>query len=191
MTFGLTSATAASIYTALAAAETTNNVFDSITCFLACSDKQCVYTYTNLNSSPTPDVFEVKFRSSTAYDSSVTEVTVSTPADPLSIASSWNDFSSDGGYVFNQWWNPTTNSDYTSANVDYVLGNVATFRKLMSTTSATRYEVGDAATFWVMVYGSTTAIKADHKKTAVTWAGSEMLQASTAAAIIAITSCLF
>ena len=61
----------------------------------------------------------------------------------------------------------------------------------MSTTSATRYEVGDAATFWVMVDGNTNDIKADHKSTAVTWAGSEMLQASTAAAIIAITSCLF
>jgi hypothetical protein len=61
----------------------------------------------------------------------------------------------------------------------------------MKTTSATRYEVGDTATFWVMAGDSTTAIEADHKSTAVTWAGSEMLQASTTAAIIAITSCLF
>jgi len=61
----------------------------------------------------------------------------------------------------------------------------------MTTTSPYRYEVGETATFWVMVFGSTTAIRADHKSTAVTWAGSEMLQASTAAAIIALTSCLF
>ena len=142
-----------------------------------------------MNNTPATDVFEVKFRSSTAYAAGVS-ITASTPANPLTIAT-FNDFSSAGGYVFNQWWNPTTNSGLSSLNVAYVLGDVATFRNLMSTTSATRYEVGDAATFWVMVYGDTGAIRADHKSTAVTWAGSEMLQASTAAVIIAITSCLF
>ena len=143
-----------------------------------------------MNGSLNPDVFEVYFRSSTAYVTGVT-ITASTPASPWTIASFY-DFSSNGGYVFNQWWNPsTTNSGYSSLNVAYVLGDVATFRKLMSTTSATRSEVGDAATFWIMVTGSTTAIRADHKSTAVTWAGAEMLQASTGAVIIAITSCLF
>ena len=189
MTFGVASASASTIFTALTAAETTNATFDSEPCFFACSDGQCVYICTNLNTSPTPDVFEVYFRSSTAYATGVT-ISASTPGNPFAIAS-FNDFSSDGGYVFNQWWNPTTYSNYASENVAYVLGDVATFRKLMSTTSATRYEVGDAATFWVMVYGTTTAISSDHKSTAVTWAGSEMLQASTAAAIIALTSCLF
>jgi hypothetical protein len=148
-----------------------------------------------MNGTPTPDVFEVYFRSSTAYATAYTTVgiTATTPADPDNIAAAWSDFASDvlGGYVFNQWWNPTTDSDYTSANVAYVLGDVATFRKLMPTTSATRYEVGDTATFWIMVDASTTAIQADHKSTTVTWAGSEMLKASTAAAIIAFTSCLF
>ena len=62
---------------------------------------------------------------------------------------------------------------------------------LMPTTSTNRYEVGDTSTWWLMVDGTDTAINADHKSTTVTWAGSEMLQASTAAAIIAITSCLF
>ena len=162
MTFGLTSATAASIYTALAAAETTDAVFSSEQCFFACSDGQCVYTCTHLNNTPSPDVFEVYFRSSTAYATNA-EITASTPANPFSIATSFNDFSSDGGYVFNQWWNPTTYSNYAAANVNYLLGDVATFRNLMSTTSATRYEVGDAATFWVMVAGSTTAISSDHK----------------------------
>ena len=190
MTFGLTSATAASIYTALAAAETTNAVFDSLQIFFACSDGQCVNIWPFLNNTPAPDVFEVYFRSSTAYATNA-EITASTPANPFSIATSFNDFSSDGGYVFNQWWNPTTYSNYAAANVNYLLGDVATFRNLMSTTSATRYEVGDTATFWIMVVGSTPAINADHKSTAVTWAGSERLQASTAAAIIALTSCLF
>ena len=142
-----------------------------------------------MNSTPAPDVFEVYFRSSTAYATGKT-ITASLPADPSTIASLVN-FSYYGTYVFNQWWNPTTHNYFTSANVAYVLGNVATFRKLMSTTSATRYEVGDTATFWIMVGHSTTAIKADHKSTAVTWAGSEMLQASTAYALIALTSCLF
>ena len=185
MTFGLTSATAASIFTALVAAETTNTLFDSEQCFFACSDGQCAETCTRKYS----NVFEVAFSISTAYATGIT-ITASAPANPLTIAAAWIDFTSDG-YVFNQWWNPTSNYYYDVRNVDYVLGDVATFRNLMSTTSATRHEVGDAATFWVMVYGSTTAIKADHKSTAVTWAGSEMLQASTAAAIIALTSCLF
>jgi len=61
----------------------------------------------------------------------------------------------------------------------------------MSTASTLRKEVGDTSTFWVMVKGGSAAINADHKSTSVTWAGSEMLQASTAAAIIGLTSCLF
>jgi len=42
-----------------------------------------------------------------------------------------------------------------------------------------------------MVDSSTVEMQADHKLTTVTWAGSEMLKASTAAAIIAFTYCLF
>ena len=67
MTFGLTSATAASIYTALVAAETIDAVFDSEQCFIACSDGQCASTCANMNGTPTPDVFEVYFLRSTAY----------------------------------------------------------------------------------------------------------------------------
>ena len=77
MTFGLTSATAASIYTALAAAVTTNALFDSEQCFLACSNGQCVLTCADLDG--TTNVFEVYFRSSTAYTSGVT-IGASTPA---------------------------------------------------------------------------------------------------------------
>ena len=95
-------------------------------------------------------------------------------------------------YAFNKWWNPTTNNDGTyTSNFDYVVGDYATFVMLMPTTSTNRYEVGDTSTWWLMVDGTDTAINADHKSTTVTWAGSEMLQASTAAAIIALTSCLF
>ena len=72
------------------------------------------------------------------------------------------------------------------------MGDYATFVMLVPTTSTNKYEVGDTSTWWFMVDGTdTAAINIDHKSTTVTWAGSEMLQASTAAAIIALTSCLF
>ena len=62
---------------------------------------------------------------------------------------------------------------------------------LMPTTSTNRYVVGDTSTWWLMVSSSDANIAADHKSTAVTWAGSDLVQASTAAVIIALTSYLF
>jgi hypothetical protein len=138
----------------------------------------------------TDDQFDIGFLSSTAYATGVT-ITATLPADPSTIATTWEYISSDP-YAFNKWWNPTENNDGTyTSNFDYVVGDYATFVMLMPTTSTNRYEVGDTSTWWLMVDGTDTAINADHKSTTVTWAGSEMLQASTAAAIIALTSCLF
>ena len=188
LTFGVASPDYNTIYDELDDAEFAAGAFyfaDTLTDLIACSDGQCTAVHTEMNSGD----FEILFSKSTAYATGIT-IDADSPAYPATIGN-WVSVTYNEGYLFNEWWNPTSYSGVAYENVSYVLGNAATFTMLMSTTSLKRYEVGDTSTFWIMVNGPSASIRADHKSTAVTWAGSEKLQASTAAAIIALTYCLF
>ena len=52
------------------------------------------------------NVLETLFTRSTAYAPGFT-VSATLPADPSTIAYSWDSVKTGPGYVFNQWWNPT------------------------------------------------------------------------------------
>jgi len=87
----------------------------------------------------TDDAFDIGFLSSTAYATAISSITATTPADPSTIAASWEYVSAEP-YAFNKWWNPTENSDGTyTSNFDYVVGDYATFVMLVPTTSTKRY----------------------------------------------------